>query len=227
MRTVTLANLIKSAQRYADMENSSFISQQEWIDYINNASAKYWNLINGLTQDYNINELYFALNFGQQDYALPTDFLYVRGVDVNISAGATALTDNWISVERYMLSERNVSRIYITTLCGLYYLKYRIQGNNLRFEPTPQAYQTARLIYTPVMPNLLNLTDTIDGINGFDDYIAMLSAARALDKEKSDNSFLMMNIQMFEAQVKAAADDRNRDQADRVQDVNMRNRWWF
>ena len=225
MRIVTLSDLIKSAQRYADMEFSSFISDNEWIQYINISAAKYWNLINSFTQDYNFNELYFDLILGQQNYDLPPDFLYVRGVDANISANATAESDNWTAIERYMLAERNISRANLTNFNGGYYLKYRIQGNKLRFEPSPQGYQTCRLLYTPVMPDLVDLTDTIDGINGFDDYIAMLAAVRALAKEETDTSYLQINISNFENQIKTAADDRNRDQADRVQDVSLRKNW--
>lgn len=227
MRTVTLQELITSAQRYADMENSSFLTQAEWISYINNAATKYWNLINSRTQDYNLKELFFPMVFNQQDYDLPADFLYVRGVDCNVSANATNANNNWIAVERYVFAERNINQSYVSNFYGYFYLRYRIQGNVLRFEPNPQGYQTVRLSYIPVMPNLIDVTDTIDGINGFDDYIAMIAAARAKAKEESDVTWLMGEIALFEQQVKAAADDRNRDEADRVQDVNNKNRWGY
>ena len=77
------------------------------------------------------------------------------------------------------------------------------------------------------MPDLVSVTDTIDGVNGFEDYIALKTAERMLAKEESDVSWIMKETAEFEAMLKRAADDRNRDRSDRVSDINADiNIWW-
>ena len=139
MRTTTLAQLKYSARAYADMQNSNFITDAELLTYINNAALKYWNLINELEQDYVYKEYVFLLLPSQTDYALPVDFLYLRGVDINLNGVSTnSVTDNWSSIDRYMLSERNQYRGYgIARYTGRNFMKYDIIGQNIRFIPIP------------------------------------------------------------------------------------------
>lgn len=229
MRTVTLDKLMYSARAYADMQGSQFITDPELITYINNAATKYWDLINELDQDYNYKSYIFTLNNNQISYPLPSDFLYIRGVDINASGiSVNASTDNWTSIDRYMLSERNQYRGYgVVRYATRSILKYNITGQNIEFIPIPTGNQSCRLLYTPVVPDLAVLTDTIDGINGFDDYIAMKAAQRMLAKEESDVSWITMEIMDFEKKVKRDADRRNRDRGDRVSDVTTLDGWYY
>jgi len=228
MRTVTLQQIMDSARQYADMQNSNFIQDSELIKYINNAALKYWNLINELEQDYNYKEYIFTLQNSTTDYPLPADFLYLRGVDINLNGISTnPATDNWSSIDRFMLSERNTYRGYgIVRYTGRNFLKYDIIGQQIRFIPIPTGSQSCRLIYTPVVPDLVATTDTIDGINGFEDYIAMKAAERMLAKEESDTTWIENEIMEFEAKLKRDTDRRNRDRGDRVSDINTLNEWY-
>ena len=228
-RTVTLQELMDRSRQYADMQNSNFISDAELKLYIKNACTKYWNLINQLGQDYNMVTspvTQFVAN--TKDYALPTDFLHMRGVDLAVS-NTPQPNDIWINVRPYQFSERNRFQGYpYFTGWGIStYLRYRIKNNVISFDPYPQGYGSFRLHYTPVMPDLVNVTDTIDGVNGFEDYIALKTAERMLAKEESDVSWIMKETAEFEAMLKRAADDRNRDRSDRVSDINADiNIWW-
>jgi hypothetical protein len=74
---------------------------------------------------------------------------------------------------------------------------------------------------------LVATTDTIDGVNGFEDYIALKTAERMLAKEESDVSWIIKETQEFEAQIRQAANDRNRDRSDRVQDINADISGWY
>lgn len=229
MRTVTLQELMDRARQYADMQNNNFITEPELKLYIKNACTKYWNLINQLGQDYNlITSPTTLFESNVKDYALPSDFLHVRGVDLAVSSSPQP-NDIWLNVKPFQFAERNRFQGYpyfsgfgIST-----YLRYRIKNNFISFDPYPQGYGSFRIHYTPVMPDLLQPTDTIDGINGFEDYIALKAAERMLAKEESDVSWVLKKINEFEVMIKQAADDRNRDRSDRVQDVNADiNLWW-
>lgn len=229
MRTVTLQELMDRARQYADMQNNNFITDPELKLYIKNACTKYWNLINQLGQDYNlITSPTTLFESNVKDYALPTDFLHVRGVDLAVSSSPQP-NDIWLNVKPFQFAERNRFQGYpyfsgfgIST-----YLRYRIKNNFISFDPYPQGYGSFRIHYTPVMPDLLQPTDTIDGINGFEDYIALKAAERMLAKEESDVSWVLKEINEFEVMIKQSADDRNRDRSDRVQDINADiNLWW-
>lgn len=229
MRTVTLQELMDRARQYADMQNNNFITEPELKLYIKNACTKYWNLINQLGQDYNlITSPTTLFESNVKDYALPSDFLHVRGVDLAVSSSPQP-NDIWLNVKPFQFAERNRFQGYpyfsgfgIST-----YLRYRIKNNFISFDPYPQGYGSFRIHYTPVMPDLLQPTDTIDGINGFEDYIVLKAAERMLAKEESDVSWVLKEINEFEVMIKQAADDRNRDRSDRVQDVNADiNLWW-
>lgn len=229
MRTVTLQELMDRARQYADMQNNNFITDPELKLYIKNACTKYWNLINQLGQDYNlITSPTTLFESNVKDYALPTDFLHVRGVDLAVSSSPQP-NDIWLNVKPFQFAERNRFQGYpyfsgfgIST-----YLRYRIKNNFISFDPYPQGYGSFRIHYTPVMPDLTQPTDTIDGVNGFEDYIALKTAERMLAKEESDVSWVLKEINEFEVMIKQSADDRNRDRSDRVQDINADiNLWW-
>ena len=48
-----------------------------------------------------------------------------------------------------------------------------------------------------------------------------------LAKEESDVSWIIKETQEFEAQIRQAANDRNRDRSDRVQDINADISGWY
>jgi len=228
-RLVTLQELMDRSRQYADMQNNNFISDSELTLYIRNACTKYWNLMNQFCQDYNMitspTQVFVA---NVKEYTLPTDFLHMRGVDLALSA-APSPNDIWINVKPFQFSERNRFQgyPYFTGWGIATYLRYKIKNNVIMFDPYPQGYGSFRIHYTPVMPDLVATTDTIDGVNGFEDYIALKAAERMLAKEESDVSWIIKETQEFEAQIRQAANDRNRDRSDRVQDINADISGWY
>lgn len=226
MRKVKLSDLMTNSRRYADMENDDFISDVELVRYINVSCLKYWDLINSTSQDFNIKESnVFSFVSGQNSYDLPSDFLYIRGVDACVE---TINTENvrWFNIDNYTFRERNKNRN--TYYFGNYYYndyysmcKYRIVNNSIRFDfvNNQTLMGSFKIWYIPVVPDLQNLNDEIDGIHGFDEYICLLTASRMKAKEETDNSWLEKEIFQCEERIRAALLSRNRDKTEKIEDI--------
>lgn len=217
------------ARAYADMQGSGFIKDPELIIYINNGLRRYYDLINSTGQDYNLKSSQFQGVYNQQNYTLPTDFLYDRGVDVLMGGTPTGLaSDQWISIDRFTHMERNQYRGYMMyPQFTKTFIKYNIIGNQISFLPNVISGTWFQIWYNPVMPDLVATTDTVDGINGYDDYIARLAAADMKAKQEDDTSRLDALIMKYESDIKTYADNRNRDRGDRISDVNATGRGFF
>lgn len=226
MAVVNLTQLITSAQRFADLENSNFIAQSEWIDYVNFGLYQYWNKINTCLQDYNLTTVYFQLVTNQTDYPLPEDFMYLRGVDCSLTQ-VIPQNQEWITLMPYEYKERSTySYPWFMAYNGMFGSRYHIlNGTTLRFLPAPIPQLWIRLDYIPVSPTLAEPTDSFNGYNGFDVYVSAWAAYRALTKEESDTTNVSAIIAEWDKTIATNAQDRNRDVGDRCTDVYRRG-WW-
>lgn len=180
----TLGAVRLAAQRRADMENSTFLSTSEWNAEIN---ASYQELFGLLTQkfgnDYFVAAPFAILTDGTSDaYALPTDFFKLLGVDLQWPGSPTG----WLTLTPFTFSERNRYAIpNLQGFLGATNLRYRLRGNYVLFAPVPAAGQTLRLWYSPRLAALSLDADTLDGVNGWEEYIVVDAARKALEKEES------------------------------------------
>ncbi len=224
MDIVSLDQLITRAKLFADQINSDANNFNEWSVFINDAIRQYWHLVEQLTQDYYFQYSYFQTEPQVLSYPLPADMLHLRGVDAAYFIANGNVTDPnnlWVALSPFMFAERNARNfLYYAVLTPPYFSRYRLQANEITFEPltSPQP-TTIRLSYTRKYPNLQNPDDTVDVISGFDMYIAKVAAIHAKNRAEDDISFLVADVNRFESEIKQIAGDRNRDTAPRVQDV--------
>lgn len=228
MDQVPLSKMITAAQLYSDKRNSDFINTAEWTILINDAIVRYWDLVEQLGQDYYFKQYFFNIQSGTSLYDLPPDFFHLRGVDVcvNLFNGVdyNDPANQWVALSPYMFTERNVTTfLYFNVMLPPYFSKYRIQANQIAFEPLSTILGSlVRLSYTYIAPQLQNLTDTIDVINGYDQYIAKIAAINSNIIEESQVNILLGDVLRFESEIKRLAGDRNRDQPQRISDVNAK-----
>ena len=85
---VSLSTLRLLTKQRADMENSQFITDDEWRRMLNRSYAELYDLIvtSANSEDYFLNSSTITLVSGTQSYSLPTDFYKSRGVDLNIGS---------------------------------------------------------------------------------------------------------------------------------------------
>lgn len=225
---MTLAQLILAAQQRADMVNSQFVSVPEWTSYINYSRYELYDLlVTSFGNDYYVAPPILITTDGtSQSYALPDGTLYngapcfykLMGVDLSISGGL----NSWVTLKTFKFNERNKYSVpNIQSRLGATNLLYRLSGDNLFFNIIPTANQYLRLWYVPRMTELVQLTDVADGVDGWLEYVIVLSAMKALQKEESDVSILMTELQGLATRIQNTAQNRDIGEAQTVSDTRQ------
>tara|TARA_R100000458_G_C8268057_1_gene242917 strand:- start:575 stop:1453 length:879 start_codon:yes stop_codon:yes gene_type:complete len=148
---VSLSELRLLARQRADMENSQFISDDEWRRMLNRGYAELYDLIvtSANSEDYFLNSSTISLVSGTESYDLPEDFYKMRGVDINSGGTSTPL-------RRYNFSQRNVGSLYAIASD----MRYHLQGSKIYFNPKPSTSDTITLWYIPSPKKFLQYTVT-------------------------------------------------------------------
>ena len=206
----TLLDVRTQARERADMVNSQFVSDAEWNRYIN---ASLYELYDLLVQKYGDHYFtsfppYSFVTDGQSDwYALPPDFYKLVGVDLQINNSP----NGFITLKPFNVGERN--RFSVPNLQSCYgimtNLRYRVAGQQAWFIPRAAAGQTVRLFYVPRLSRLVEDTDVIDGISGWEEYVIVDAAIKAMVKEESDPAALMGQKAGLIARIESAAANRD------------------
>ena len=151
---VSLSELRLLAQQRADMENSQFITNDEWRRMINRGYAELYDLIvtSANSEDYFLKSSTISLTSGSATYDLPTDFYKSRGVDLN-TGGAK------VPLRRYNFAERNAGGLYSVASD----MRYHIQGNSIVFNPEPASSDTVTIFYIPSPAKFQEYTTTAIG----------------------------------------------------------------
>lgn len=223
---MTLGQLRLLAQQKADRVNSQFVTAAEWNTYLNQS---YFELYDLLVQKFG-NEYYVApplmvATTGNSTYDLPNGtnnngapaFYKLLGVDLALNSASNA----YITLQKFDFIARNryVYPQITSNILGINGIRYRILGNQLLMIPTPQPGQQLRIWYIPRMSTLLKDTDVVDGVSGWTEYIAVDAAIKALMKEESDVTALMMQKQALIDRIEAAAENRDAGAPDTISDT--------
>ncbi len=221
----TLGAVRLAAQQRADMINNNFVTTQEWNDYINHSYTELYDiLVQVYGDDYFMATPFLFQTDGRTPgfYPLPSDFYKLMGVDLGLGTQSPNNNPNgWLTLKKFMFISRNrhiFGDVQVSSL-GLSDLKYRIEGQNLEFIPQPSSNQTIRLRYIPRPITLLADSDILDGISGWDEYVIVDSAIKAMQKEESDVSILMAQKAALLKRIESAASNRDAGQPEVVSDV--------
>lgn len=241
--TMTLSDLMLATRQRADMVPASytpttngvnfFVTEPELISYINQS---YYELYDLMAQKYG--DDYFVappINISTDGtsflYPLPDGTLYsaapafykVLGLDLNLNPNRN---DSFITIPPFMFAERNRYSIpNMQAFYGLTNLRYRLQGNNVWFTPTPAAGQTIRVWYLPRLSNLVNLTDVCDGVSGWTEYIIVDAAIKCKQKQEDDCQILLLQKAALIQRIESAAENRDAGNPQVVSDTQSQN--WF
>jgi hypothetical protein len=188
----TLGTIRASAQSQADMVGDSFLSTAEWNSFINEAYQElYGLLVEAYGEDYYFQSpstgYTFTTDGVNQFFSLPSDFFKALGVDLQITSPS-----QWVSLQRFNFNDRN--RLSLTN------------------STVPMAGYTLRLFYAPRLTLLVGDSDTVDGVNGWEGFIAAQAAAKALEKEESDSSSQRSREQQFRDRITHEAENRDESQ---------------
>lgn len=212
----TLAQLRTLARQRADMENSTFVSDSEFNNYINDSYGELYDLLVASFEDYYLKApVTFTLTSPTNTYALPSDFYKLRGLDFQLSSG------DWTTVTLFNFAERNVkSRLLSRYSYGQKNVSYRVMGQYLRIEPADECSGTYQLWYIPRYTRMTSDSDTLGDVLDFSEYVIVDAAIKALVKEESDISALLAIKGQLHERVITMAKSRVADKPERVADVS-------
>jgi hypothetical protein len=245
--TLQLSDLMTQSRQRADQIPQNyvptltgtdfFVTESELISYINQS---YFELYDLLVQKYGDDyfvapPLSFTTDGQNYLYPLPDGTIYngapafykVLGFDLNLAPQLPLSTsESFITIPPFMFAERNRCSVpNMQAFYGLTNLRYRLQGNNVWFTPLPAFGQVIQMWYIPRMTQLVNLTDTVDGVSGWTEYIIVDAAIKMMQKEESDVSVLMAQKQALILRIEAAAANRDAGNPQVVSDSQSQN--WF
>lgn len=239
----TLEAVRIAAQQRADMFNSDFLTSAEWNANIN---ASYFELYGLIVQKYG-NDYFVAIDAaggfyqfttngtaeiyplpdGSSTYLMPAGttapaFFKLLGVELQVNGA-----NDWMTLKPFEFIERNRFAVpnMQSALGRRTNLRYRLISNQLWLKPIPMAGQVVRLQYVPRMTILVNDDDTFDGVSGWEEYIIIDAAIKALQKEESDCSVLMAQKAAIIVRLQAEAENRDAGSPARVGDSRDANGW--
>jgi hypothetical protein len=218
----TLGQITLQAQQRADLVNSGFVTPSEWTAMVNASCQQlYEKLVEAYGSDYEVAASFNITTDGQNDnYALPTDFFKLLGVDLQYSPAGANTTSGWISIGRFNFADRNRYTLpNVQLLWGRTNLKYRLRGGNIWFIPLPMGGQTCRIWYAPRFTPLVNASDSFDGINGWEEWVVNDVAMKVLVKEESDISGIEALQQVQNDRLLTIIDNRDAGSPSKAVDV--------
>lgn len=164
MRLVTIADIISRARTHADQRNSGFVSDAEALALFNEIWPELYDELIDIDENYYVTDAApITISSSASSYALPSDFYKLVGVDYAASAGGNRMT-----LYRYNEADRNLAFTSTTNIPnGVIYVRYA---------PAPT-------IYT-------DLTQTVDGISGWDRLCSLRLAMDMMDAEESNTDRL-------------------------------------
>lgn len=218
MATITTTDLKLRTLQRADMENSEFISDSELLYFVNNSFAELYDILVSKFEDYYVKSPAYEFTLTGSDYTqeLPTDFYKLRGVDR--SAGGS---DDWYTLHPFQFEQRNDNRSRFIYRAMYPDSRYRIYGNKLILSPANLAAGDYRVWYVPKFTPLVLGTDTVDGVNGWEEYIVVDAAIKCLQKEESDISALVMQKNELIKRIQTMAANRDAGSPERITDTSL------
>lgn len=237
-RTVTLTTMIARVRRETDQEYATAIvsdpavSDAEITDWLNEGIAEVWQLLVTVDPDRGLTTSTVSVVAGTEEYALPSGFVAIRGLDYPIGSC-------YADVEPYQFAERNqLQQPWPTSayLGGSAPFRYHVQRNGvsgsaarLSLRPIPTAAVTLQIHYVAAPVALSVGADTFDGIIGLEGYAVAYAKAKVHGKMQEPDGVTIANAEMarIRENIQMEAGRRDRSGLEVVARVEPRGRDLF
>ena len=211
--------MLLDVRNRTNQENSTFVTDVELTEYLNQSLAKLWRrLCQNAGQPFYRSSTTYTVTSATSLQALPADFWQVQEVTATIGGFSGAMTP-FMATERGYLKNASVW----SPLGGV---QYRVQAGNIEFLPASQSF-TAQLFYTPCQPRLVVGSDTFDGFNGLELTAIYDVCAIVLAKEDSDPGFYRGERDSIYADIDLQIAQRDAANPERVSEVIGSDGGWF
>jgi hypothetical protein len=143
--------------------------------YINQAYREFYRLVRIHVPDEAFHSISTVTTTASvSTVALPTTFVSLLGVSAYIE-------DTWVPLLRYEFNERDETCPEDTWTADR--PRYRLRGSTLHLVPTPEAAYRLRIHYVATAATVTT-GGSIDGINGWEDFIVTASALEVAQKDQ-------------------------------------------
>lgn len=182
--------------------------------YLNDSYLELYDLLVTKFEDYYVKDAYaFTLASGEYILDLPADFYKSIGLDRKITG------NDYYPLDPFNFRNRNFKRLPSRRM-GLYpNVQYRILGDKIHFMPEDLAPGDYRIWYIPRATLMSDDADTIDGVNGWEEYVVIDAAIKCLVKEESDITALQLAKNDITNRINIAAQNRDAGETSEIQDV--------
>lgn len=217
---ITLQQIRDFALARADMQNSNFRNITNLNYMVNTSIEELYDLIVSRFEDYYVEQFQFTINAPDDGYTIPVPVYKLRGIDAQINA-------DWVTLNTFTFEERNIANRNVNRgFLGVYSLRYRWVGSQIKMVPQDQAPGVYRAWYIPRFTDLVNDTDTLQAdLEQWVDYIVVDVGIKLLQQEESDTSVLMAQKEALKQRIQAMASNRDAGNPQRITDVSV-NYWW-
>lgn len=243
----TIDALVTQVRRRADMENSSFVTDDEIKQYIQDSYGELWDLIIESAGDQHfVQAVSFQTSPGVEEYRLSNRLgvppPYV-GPEVPLKVyrtlGVSLLLDNEpYPVRPGSLSERHMKDRHQGWSRGvdISYVVHTVVTpqpiRTLAFFPPPLGVHDVGFFYIPYPADLTgdgsSSSDfTLQGYTGWDEFVVCDAAAKCLEKEESDSRHLLARKMMAADRIRWAALNMNQETGGRVRNVDAERRQFW
>lgn len=222
-----------------DFAAGEFVSQTQALLLLQNASERLTSmLLAAFGTDYFAQQFTVSTQAGVDTVSLPTDCATVNGVYWLYTSGTATSA---IRLEHAPLLDEDLTSRAWDTPSGWFYSSrgplnapsYRIEGNVLVLRPVPSAVYQMRIDYQNT-PSLAALSDVIYGQAGWKEWLILDVCSQIADREDKDISRWESKKAQVEDELKAAAENRDRNASYQARDVrnalSSRDQWrrrWY
>lgn len=230
---LSLGELRQRAQQAADREGSNFLTLPEWNYNLNQSAKELYDILITVYEDYYVApRLTITTDGSSNQFDLPNGQNYSQAPALyklyGVDCGLDTSQDSWVTLKKYNFIDRNrfVYPQAAGLILGFANMQYRLVGSKIQFIPTPTGGQPVGLWYFPRRSWMLQDTDILDGVNGWEEYVIIDAAIKALRKEESDTSVLMAEKQAMMKRIEDSAANRDAGQPDTISDVRRSSGTW-
>ncbi|WP_146644938.1 hypothetical protein [Labilithrix luteola] len=215
---MTLADLKARALQRANLEGATqFITSDELTDIVNGSIAEWCDEVRQTTWNgtYSRSSYSFTTSGNQKTYALPADFLSMISVDLFATFGAAPVAIYAFQEEQRNRFNAGPFSTGFGFSCPAY---YQIQGQNIALIPLPAGAYQVTLNYVPTAPRLTDPDDTLDSINGWEEFIVLDAAIKCLIKAGEHETIQLLEgrLSAQRERIRAMASRRDQQTAEQV-----------
>jgi len=197
------------------MVGSTFISDAELTSFINASYSELYDILVSRFEDYYTTSTTSTVASGASSFAVPADFYKLRGVDRQVGSNT-----DYYALLKFNFNQRNRrNRGLQRNLSGQFDTKYRLVGGNVELIPEGGVAGTYKIWYVPTFTALSADGDTLDGVNGWEDFVIVDACIKCLEKEESSTTTFEKQKAGLEKRIEKMAMQRDFDQPDSITDV--------